>query len=932
MLRIKALRRNLKSVVVTGLISACLLASAAVSAAESDYSFERWQVGKPDQFSLPVSVQPTFSSKQAKPGQNFSTLSAEFAAGGEATFLLPDTNLDALDIVPQGQSLGMIDSDTLLEGPALGFVSGIDMGTVALYSSGALLGVVGSNIGRDGKDDAGGGSGDPTSFIYDPAIFVTDEFEAQYGLGSINAQYAYARGHTGEGVLVSVMDTRFNVDHANLSGVFVEGYNVVDENTVVDEDCTEAANPCRHGTHVAGIIAGNKNDTSGSMHGVAYGARIKPVPFLEFGITTGNQQTAAFSNASGVDSGTGLQIVAMNNSWGAVPVTHSSTYNSKYFKVPNQDAIAVNDAIYMGSAAAADDDTILVFAAGNDGWNAETGVVRLYDTETSDVVTGTALATEIAADASANISSANRIDTQTAMPTYAPDNTSYVVDDAENEYMWIVVVATDDNDTIATFSNACGVAKNYCIAAPGEDIFATNGVNSPAYVELDGTSMATPHVTGAIAILADMYPNLLENPENITQILLETATDLGDEGVDDIYGHGLLNLQDATGPLGDITITDSSFGANSLTYGDNAEIHTPIAFGDALSTSGVRVGGVDKFDRVFMLDLPVVAAQNMHDSAVNSRADESLTSEQTAPVIVLGSGVSFAPDHIDSNGSISGAAVAFTQADENQHLGLRFATGMKTEAPVVSAEASRGYDHYFEAMAHATGTRERMSFDIGKTRPDGTRLSTSVRLDRDGNQQMTLISRSGYETYIGGAQLAFSLGGMTEEGRLLGGKMTGALGLSSTHTLLARSQLILPLAMGGTLTGYYEYARSMPSFTHDTLVSSDAITSDSYGVSWQHQPGPGEKFAVILYRPVAVTGGRLNINTVTGYTADGDYRGETLGYGLSPSARETSLLGEYRRDIFKGGVLAFGIHHQHNASNIEGRENTGGFIRGEMQF
>ena len=45
------------------------------------------------------------------------------------------------------------------------------------------------------------------------------------------------------------------------------------------------------------------------------------------------------------------------------------------------------------------------------------------------------------------------------MPTYAPDNSSYVIDEAENEYMWLVVVATDDNDTITHFSNACGVAK-----------------------------------------------------------------------------------------------------------------------------------------------------------------------------------------------------------------------------------------------------------------------------------------------------------------------------------------------------------------------------------------------------------------------------------------------------------------------------------------
>ena len=80
-------------------------------------------------------------------------------------------------------------------------------------------------------------------------------------------------------------------------------------------------------------------------------------------------------------------------------------------------------------------------------------------------------------------------------------------------------------------------------------IFATNGLNSPAYQTLDGTPMAAPHVTGAIAILADMYPNLVNTPENITQILLETATDLGATGIDDIYGHGLLTRRLPRGHL-----------------------------------------------------------------------------------------------------------------------------------------------------------------------------------------------------------------------------------------------------------------------------------------------------------------------------------------------------------------------------------------------
>ncbi|MGC6485105.1 MAG: S8 family peptidase [Candidatus Puniceispirillales bacterium] len=901
------------SVFLVGLTLVCTPPQSA--AAENDiYSFSRWQITTPEVTSGPATATPAM------------TLPAGgFPVAAPSPSMLP--NLDT--IIPDQTAAGLMDTGAVPEGLATGFFSGIDMGTVMIYSSGAVLGVIGSNMGRDGKDDTTSAG---TSFLTDPADYVTEEFETQYGLAAVNAQYAYARGHTGEGVLVSVMDTPFNTSHANLTDVFVDGYHVVTEDTVVDVGCTGGTNPCRHGTHVAGIIAGNKTDVDSSMHGVAYGAQIKPIPFLNSGITTGAQQVSAFEHASGVDNGTGLQIVAMNNSWGAVPGFHTSQYNGKYFKIPNQTSISVSDSVYLGSTAAADADTILVFAAGNDGWNAETGVINLYDSEDADVASGTALATEIAADAGANISSANMIDTSTAMPTYAPDNSSYVIDEAENEHMWLVVVATDSDNTIATFSNACGVAKNYCLAAPGEAIVATNGANSPAYVTLNGTSMAAPHVTGAIAILADMYPNLLERPENISQILLETATDLGDTGVDDIYGHGLLNLQDATGPLGDITITDSGFGSSSLTYGGDAEISSPVAFGDALTRHDIEIGGVDKFDRVFMLKLPVRSIDAMRSAGVASRAEASLADESTAPVIPLAAGFTMTADRIDAEGQLKGAGFTYGQSAPDHHLKVSFHAGMNPAAPLESADGSLGYDRYLDSMAHATGTRERVALSMAKTSPDGSRINSDIRVDRDDDNARTLVSRSGYETYAGRLRLGFSLGGMTEEGRMLGGAMKGAVAVSSTHTILARSHFSLPFRGFGEIGGFYEMARSHPAFRHHGLVSAEAITSDSYGLTWQHTPKPDTVFAVTLHRPVAITSGDLKINTVTGYTDDGAYHGETLTYSLVPTARETSLLAEYRKDIFGGGSLALGFNHQINAYNIAGLENTGGFLRGEMSF
>ena len=116
----------------------------------------------------------------------------------------------------------------------------------------------------------------------------------------------------------------------------------------------------------------------------------------------------------------------------------------------------------------------------------------------------------------------------------------------------IAVGATDSNDNIAGFSNT-GFKND--INAPGVGILslrssnATSTCNTAPYVvatnycQLNGTSMATPHVSGTAALMLSANPNL--NTEQIRQILHTTAEDLGDPGVDQVYSYGRLDTQKA---------------------------------------------------------------------------------------------------------------------------------------------------------------------------------------------------------------------------------------------------------------------------------------------------------------------------------------------------------------------------------------------------
>jgi len=106
----------------------------------------------------------------------------------------------------------------------------------------------------------------------------------------------------------------------------------------------------------------------------------------------------------------------------------------------------------------------------------------------------------------------------------------------------IAVAATDTDDNRAGFSS---YGPEVDLAAPGVGIYSTYWTfgSGSTYATLSGTSMSTPHVAGAAALLASLPQ--FNSPDKIRQALEKTALDRGTVCKDDYYGAGLVQVFDA---------------------------------------------------------------------------------------------------------------------------------------------------------------------------------------------------------------------------------------------------------------------------------------------------------------------------------------------------------------------------------------------------
>jgi subtilisin family serine protease len=127
--------------------------------------------------------------------------------------------------------------------------------------------------------------------------------------------------------------------------------------------------------------------------------------------------------------------------------------------------------------------------------------------------------------------------------------------------------ATDNNDGIASFSSRGPSSLTDEIkpdvSAPGVSV--RSAWNNGGYNTINGTSMASPHTAGCVALILSAAPEL--DIASVENLLMSTAVDLGASGPDYIYGYGRIDCYAAVSEVGDswlsVTPTSGSVPRNS---------------------------------------------------------------------------------------------------------------------------------------------------------------------------------------------------------------------------------------------------------------------------------------------------------------------------------------------------------------------------------
>ncbi len=680
------------------------------------------------------------------------------------------------------------------------------------------------------------------------------------------------RAGNGAGVRVGVIDTDIDVDHPEFEDRVVE---------VIKDPDYPYRTPGDHGTQVAGIVAAARDGRG--MVGIAPEAEIVSAWLLD------QDGGVPFAGPGG-----GLVSWFERMQRNDVEVINASL-------APGSGGSLLNGSQQdLQALANVRREAVVAIAAGNDGGDLE------------DV----------------RCSEANK----------------ELCEDPKKHFGHVLVVgALKSRKKLAAFSNrpgnACfrrradgrceGRLKRWFLAAPGE------GVKSPLpgnrYAKVDGTSAAAPIVSGAAALIMSQWPHLKERPDKVARILLKSADDLGERGVDREFGYGRLNLKAALQPIGVTTLATGARVAGEAAALHKSSLAATSVFGHSLAAglAASRAVAFDEFGRDFAVDpsdfvRTDTAAVDGHDLFV------AFMRASTLPPT---------PAAADAAADAAAWRMAFAaEAAPHRHLppgGFMIAGG---QGPVQFGFAN---DHDASALANAldgrieasdpiTGFRDdahHMSL-VGPARAFGARYELAggkaalgiVMAERSSTphadvlasgDDATAVELRGQLEPIDGLTLGTRFGFVREDGSVLGAEGNGAFAIGGGESYYLGARLSAPVGGGFSLdldleTGWITVAEDGESL----LEGGGRLRTETARLSlvgrdvWLDR----DALAFGITQPLRVADGDLRVRLPVGRTTGGRVRYDDAALSAEPEGRELRLSLDYSaplpEDIGRWQVMA----------------------------
>ncbi len=719
----------------------------------------------------------------------------------------------------------------------------------SMWRVGAWIPLLAAAVFLSGCGGGGGGGSGSGGVLYN-----------QWGLRTIKADRAYARLEAeygtgtapGSGQTLGAVDTGIDTGHPVFDGKIVtERFlpGAVDETGDVDS----------HGTAVASVMVGRPSNDfakqTNAPRGVAWGADIAmfAIPLGRAG--AGNYVPIPLTGLDSLDSrdSAWASMIAEVTDWSSGPRSIDFANMSFGFNgIIEQYSVAQLRANFDAAIAALAQSgpsrkTVFVFAAGN-------GRGRRCDP--NDFTSHPDLCVEV--------NGVNRVNARSVSIT--PGLPARI---SELRGHMIAVVAVGRDGSIAPWSNRCGIAEDWCVAAPGVGVRAAyfgpdRDDMSPGARDAStesGTSFAAPMVTGGLAVMKHYFRGGLSNTK-LVERMMATADKTGIYADSSIYGQGLLDLGAATAPVGVTTIT---LGSRVDAPGDGLA-QTRFALGGALGDglarafAGHEIAAFDSLGAPFWYPLgafagaapgPSAAARLRAFTVPREVGETGVLRPRTASLAGgdgLSLGIMQAPGTEAGHLALAGQALTLGTARDGLSVAAFSTEGLSGENPASGVTLS--------------------------WRPDGSALGLTG-------------------------------GWIAERETALGSSAAGAFGRLSGSSAFAGIEGNARIA-GWRLGAGAEIGTVRAAAQGGMLASLSPLTTSAFAVEAARKLTDGDGLRFSLAQPLRVEAGRARLTVPVGRTKEGEVLRRQLSAGLAPSGRQIDVSAQWHRSLADGGELRIG--------------------------